>query len=86
MHPFCLHLKPCRGSEGHFVWEINQRGNPKRHSPQSYPTFDATRRAGKATLDALIADWRGSRAVTGAPKGTASTAWQVLPCTALQSG
>src|SRR3954453_18568093 len=78
MHPFCLHLKPCRSGEGRFVWEINQRGRPKRHFPHSYPTFEAARKAAKAKLDALIADWRQSPAGTGAPDVIASASRQVL--------
>ncbi len=87
MHPFCLHLKPCRsGGEGHFVWEINQRGRSKRRSPHSYPTFEVARQAGKATLDALIADWRQSRAMMGAHNVPVSSSWQVLPRATPESG
>ncbi|WP_238178890.1 hypothetical protein [Methylobacterium oxalidis] len=70
-HPFCLNLRTCGRLAERFIWEIRERGKPKRHSAHTYATFDEARVAGKAALAALIVEWRRTDVPVRDPAGRA---------------
>lgn len=70
-HPFCLNLRTCGRLAERFIWEIRERGKPKRYSAHTYATFDEARVAGKAALAALIVEWRRADVPDRHPVGRA---------------
>ncbi|WP_162560539.1 hypothetical protein [Methylobacterium durans] len=41
-----------------FTYAVSRPGEMKAYSLHTYATFEAARQAGKAALDATIAEWR----------------------------
>ena len=65
-HPFVIDIRPLRHMRGRFAYWVGRPGETKVYSLQTYATFEEARRAGKAALEAAVAEWSccepGSRA------------------------
>jgi hypothetical protein len=57
-HPFGLDVRPVRHMPGRFTYAVHRRGELKHYSLHTYASFEEARRAGKAALDATIAEWK----------------------------
>jgi hypothetical protein len=43
---------------GRFTYSVHERTKIKSYSPHTHATFEEVRQAGKAALDATLAEWR----------------------------
>jgi hypothetical protein len=59
-HPFVLDIRPVRHMPGRFTYGVNrkEKGTVRHYSLHTYATFDEARLAGKAALDATVAEWK----------------------------
>ena len=56
-HPFVLDVRPLRHLPGRFTFSVSRVGETKVFSPRTSPNFEEARQAGKAALEAAVAEW-----------------------------
>ncbi|GAB6843398.1 hypothetical protein JCM2811A_24000 [Methylorubrum rhodinum] len=57
-HPYSIDVRRCWRVPDRFVCSILEKGTPRRHSPQSYATFDEARQAAQERLRQLVFEWQ----------------------------
>jgi hypothetical protein len=60
VHPFSITVRPSRLAPGTFSWRINAIGGDCEACTIFYASFDEARRAAKARLEILVAQWRSN--------------------------
>ena len=56
-HPFVLDVRPFRHLPSRFTYSVGRVGEMKAVSLHTYASFEEVRRAGKAALEAAVAEW-----------------------------